>query len=303
MKLAVNYSVALADLLREGAVDIDLFKCPVWPETIAEAQALRPAYAHLPLVIYGDGKVMNSETKAEVDWEALDAIISNTETRHINLHPSAPPNRFPHIPLESTAPEHLEQFTQAMIDCVNVAIARYGVEKVQIENVYGLSGNVLRVLLLPEMITTVVEETGCGFLFDMSHAQLAARQLGMDAREYIAGLPLDRIQEVHVTGIHLIDEAKQAAMRALGLPDAFIDRWAGQWLDHQYFTDDDWDFLDWAFDQLHSGAWAQPWVVSMEYGGVGPIWEDVAERDVLRVQIPRLYKLVHGQTVGETVSD
>ncbi|QPC83552.1 DUF692 family protein [Phototrophicus methaneseepsis] len=300
VKLAVNYSVALAELIRENIVDVDVFKCPLWPETLTEAQSLRPVYAHLPLVILGDGKVTNSEARAEVDWDALDALVAHTETRHINLHPSAQPELFPDIPKDSTAPQHVEQFIEAMIDCVHVAIARYGADNVLVENV---PWGGLDVVALPDVSRVIVAETGCGFLFDLSHAQLAARHLGMDAKDYIAQLPMDHIQEMHVTGIHFIGEAVQAHMRELNVPESFIERWAGRWLDHLSFTEDDWSILEWAFEQLHGGTWAQPWVVSMEYGGVGPIWEDLAERHILMDQVPRLYHLVHAETVSEDGTD
>ncbi len=41
-RFALNYSPQAADLLRAGQIEIDLFKCPAWPDLIAEAQAAAP---------------------------------------------------------------------------------------------------------------------------------------------------------------------------------------------------------------------------------------------------------------------
>lgn len=294
MKLAVNYSEAMATLVRNGDAEIDLFKCPTWPDALAQASALRPAYAHLPLTIRADGKVTNSEAKTEVDWDALDAVIAGSQTRHINLHPDINAPALQHIPADGTDPEHIEQVADLMIECVMVAIDRYGADKVTVENIYGLRGAGRRAMMLPETMHRILDATGAGFLLDISHAQLAAEQLGVDPKTYINALPVERLQEVHVTGIRLFDAAFCTHLASLGIPDSFIDRFRGIKLDHMAFTDADWDFLEWAFQRLHNNEWQQPWVVSMEYGGVGPVWEDMAEIDLLRVQIPRLYNLVHG---------
>ena len=50
MLLAVNYSVASADLLYRGIVDFDLFKAPAWLDLAAQARAQHPTYVHFPLI-------------------------------------------------------------------------------------------------------------------------------------------------------------------------------------------------------------------------------------------------------------
>jgi len=52
-------------------------------------------------------------------------------------------------------------------------------------------------------------------------------------------------------------------------------------------------------DHIRDGCWGQPWVVALEYGGVGPLWEAVTEADVLAVQVPRLHALV-GLALGNS---
>lgn len=115
----------------------------------------------------------------------------------------------------------------------------------------------------------------------------------MDAVAYIAALPAARTREIHITGIQTFDDRWVAVLRAAGLDDARIAHFAGRWQDHLPFTDADWEFTAWAMDQLHSGAWGEPWVVSLEYGGLGPLWSAFTDDAVLREQVPRLRDLVH----------
>ena len=37
---------------------------------------------------------------------------------------------------------------------------------------------------------------------------------------------------------------------------------------------------------------ASPWIVTFEYGGVGPLWEALTDADALRTQVPRLRRIV-----------
>jgi hypothetical protein len=66
-------------------------------------------------------------------------------------------------------------------------------------------------------------------------------------------------------------------------------------MDHLPMGEADWPYVEWALAQIHQGKWAQPWVVTLEYGGVGSFWGAVTLPEALAAQIPRLYGLVHPQ--------
>jgi hypothetical protein len=140
----------------------------------------------------------------------------------------------------------------------------------------------------------VVEESGCGFLFDVSHARLAAPDLGRSIRKYIRDLPVERTYEIHVTGIQRLDEHWIDAAQQAGVDAATIQTFAGQLSDHLPMTPADWGFAAWMMEQVHSGAWGHPWTVAFEVGGIGGLFEAVADKEILGEQIPRLYSLVNG---------
>lgn len=150
IQFAVNYAPETASLHRAGKIPLDRFKCPDWPEMIAEARCVAPVYIHFPLIVgVGTG-------------EGIDGAIA-----------------------------------EAVVRDVEAIAARFGPERVIVENDYGGKGAHPRAALLPEVIAQVVEETGVGFLFDLSHARLAAPQVGLGPCEYIARLPLHRLREMH----------------------------------------------------------------------------------------------------------
>jgi hypothetical protein len=298
MRFAVNYSPLLAEMVRRDEVSLDLFKCPAWPEVIAEARQLRPAYAHLPLITLPDAAHShNGERNGLMDWHRIDSILDASETLYVNIHFIALVEDFSDIPVDSTDPCHIERVVESAIKSVETLEARYGKDRVIVENNPSMGDRVLKLASLPDVISQVIEATDTGFLFDVSHAQLAALDLKMDPRDYIAMLPTDRIREMHVTGMDLLTSDWLDRFEAAGFHDTIFHPWAGKLMDHLPLRDEDWEFLDWALGNVHNGTWATPDIVALEYGGVGGVWEIMGEYDVYLSQIPRLAAMVHNAPV------
>jgi uncharacterized protein (UPF0276 family) len=295
MELAVNYSQATSELLQAGQVQIDRFKCPPWPELVAAVQKNYPLYVHFSLRVHrGIGDVIDMETGQLVEWDDVETLLIQTGTPNVNVHLAPSSKDYPDIPVDTADPAHAEMLADHMIQDVRVVAERFGPERVVVENDHPQRGRQLRPTYLPEVICRVVEETGCGFLLDVSHARLAAHDLGMDVREYVAELPMDRIREMHVAGIQRFDRRWVEVARRFGIDEGTIAGFAGHLVDHLPMVDEDWPIFSWAMEQVHNGAWAQPWIVTFEYGGVGWLFEAVTDQDVLADQIPRLYALVTG---------
>jgi uncharacterized protein len=56
-----------------------------------------------------------------------------------------------------------------------------------------------------DFIRQVCEQADVGFLFDIAHFVISSRNMGFDAEQELASLPIDRVVEVHVSGMS--DEA------------------------------------------------------------------------------------------------
>src|SRR5688500_5902491 len=262
MQLSVNYSVELAELLRDGHVQVDRIKCADWPDMIATARPLRPVYVHFPFDA-------GTPTGRHGDLAAADAMARDTNTPYVNLH------------LVSYRRDFADDDTAGVIDQmladIDAAAHAVGRERIVLENIpYFAAGatpdtDYHRASVDAAVISRVVRASGCGFLLDTSHARIAAHYLGVDPHAYVAQLPLDRLRELHLTGVR-----------------AHNSRLA----DHMDLRDDDWRWAEHAVQRIRSGDWATPWTVALEYGGVGEAFLWRSDKSVLAEQVPRLWEMV-----------
>lgn len=263
MKFAINYSPQAAALIDSQQIHVDLFKCPDWPDLIEKAEQHRPVYVHFPLNV-GRANI------DKVGWEHIERLLETTETLYINAH-LAPDARHYDFPIDSLDPAHTEILIQDMQRDIAALVERSGAEKVILENgMWDVDFGMPLGALQPAVIRRVVHESGCGFLMDIAHAAVTCRRLGMEVREYIEELPVDRLRELHVTGTIIA-------------PD-------GTWSDHEAMRLYDWDLLDWSMERIQAGVWSEPWVVAFEYGGVGPFFGPRSAANIIAEQTPRLYE-------------
>lgn len=261
-KLAVNFSPEAAALVTSGQVIIDLFKVPDWDDLIAAARELRPVYVHFPNQIGAAREKPETELAAE--------LMRATGTVNLNVHCAPSRERFPDIPIGASDPAAHATVAAALIADLEPACRKFGSHNVLVENLIyrGEDRGLLRAGVAPEVLTEVIESTGCGFLLDVSHARITATTLGIDPWRYIDSLPVHALQELHVTGVHVLD---------------------GGLRDHLPFQSEDWEFVEGVVARVMAGAWPAPSIVAFEYGGVGPVFEWRSDQGVLAEQLPRLH--------------
>ena len=276
MQFALNYSPQAAGLLFDGRIQLDRFKCPNWPDLIAEAHRLLSVYVHFNFVA-GLGRL------EQADWDAVETVLAQTSTLYVNLHLAAARDDQANGNGQAVSESQRQRAIEQMNMEVELVVRRFGAERVIVENIpflpvedYILKRHLLPTCVEPEVISAVVRETGCGFLFDLSHAVISAATLGVDAKTYIEALPLGQIREVHITGIEQVN----------GLPE-----------DHMPMTESDWTMFEWLMGKIASGEAAEPWMVAFEYGGIGKLFEWRSDAFVIATQVPRLYETVHGVQV------
>jgi uncharacterized protein len=297
VELAVNYSAATGDLVREGAIRVDRHKCPAWPDLIRHLHngggVRQPLHVHFPLLVgTGRGYPISTETDKAPDWGMVEALMAETGTSWVSAHMGPRPQDHPGL-IDRPWKEQVATITEALIRDFEPLVARFGPHNVVGENIFEYFGMHLRPAVLPEVISQVIETVGCDLLLDLSHARLAARGLGMDERTYIEALPIAHLREVHITGVQRFDAYWAGRLEAAGLnPEAQGVR-RGEWIDHLPMTDTDWSFFAWAMGRIRDGYWRAPEVIAFEYGGIGRDFEALTIRDVLAEQVPQLYRMVH----------
>lgn len=266
MLFAINYSRPAAELAQAGRLPIDRFKCPNWPDMVAEAQPHRPVAVHFDLKA-GSGKL------TRMDWEPVQTFLDQTGTPHVNVHLETSLKDLPDVPPGSNRPEHCQRVLERMLADVQAAVDRFGAERVIAENVpYRPGSRPLAACADPQIIRTVIETTGCGLLLDISHARISAHSLGMDERAYLTQLPVEHLREMHFTGVQQVDG----------------------WLqDHQPALEADWQALDWVLERIRCGDWPRPWMLAFEYGGVGGKFTEQSNPEVIETQGNRIYAALH----------
>lgn len=261
-RLAVNFSPQAAALVETGAVPVDLFKVPDWPELIAAARDLLPVYVHFPWQI--------GAAHEKPDLESTTRLLAETGTPLVNVHCAPSKERFPDVPVAADDAASYTVVAAALAQDLAPLCATFGSDAVVVENLIyrGADRGLLRAGVAPEVLTELVDGLRCGFLLDVSHARITAAALGVDPWAYLDALPVHALQELHVTGVHVID---------------------GGLRDHLPFLAADWEFLTGVVARIAAGAWPAPSVVAFEYGGVGPVFEWRSDPDVLADQLPRLH--------------
>jgi uncharacterized protein len=260
MQFALNYSHPAAELLRADKIDVDILKCPDWPETIDEARQLRPVYVHFTF--------QAGQSDATPDaLEAAADIREKTGTLYINTH-------FAPDAGEANGSVSPDRYINLALADIRAMTERFGSDNVIIENIpYPEQVNTKPPLVAdPEVIMRLIENTGCGFLLDLGHARRASEHFAVDPRRYIEQLPVHRLREMHITGLGY--------------------NASGRRTDHLPMREDDWELLEWALERIRSGDWPEPWAVACEYGGVGSVFSWRSERWVIEEQVPRMADMV-----------
>lgn len=261
MKFAVNYSAPLHQLLEEQVVQVDLIKCPDWEGMINVAQHLGQVTLHYDLKA-GLGKTFHA------DFSRIKRLKKETFTPHVNTHLVTPDNFNP----DNFAA--LEAINQLWRDEIGLMIHHLGKDSVALEQFpYTQATPNIRPAADSAIFSQVILDTGCMLLLDLAHASITAHTLGLDVKDYIQALPLDRLVELHITGVK---------------PHS------GILTDHFQMMPEDWSLLEWSLAEIHAGRWRRPEVVAFEYGGVGDVFVWRTDYNFLKDQIPILYDMVHG---------
>ncbi len=268
MKFAVNYSRQAADLVESGKIRIDLFKCPAMPKLIEEAQARGHCYVHFPFFA-------GRNQMQQVDWSEANQLLESTSTPYVNLHLGPCVSDFEGMALDTRRAADRARLIDTMQRDIEALLERFEPERIILENLLWdpePPWQFPQPVLEPEVIEQVVVDSDCGFILDLAHASASAKHFGVEVKEYVSALPVDRLRELHVSGTR---------MGGTGL-----------WQDHMPMSEEDWELLEWAMERIRAGDWPRPWAVTFEYGGVGERFESRSEERVLAEQAPRVLELV-----------
>ena len=258
MKFAVNYSTPIRLLIEQRAVKVDLLKCPEWDGIVNAARPHGQVYIHFEISV-------GANNIQKLDFELIKRFLHTTSTPHLNIHLSN------HHSLEAVTKENQKAlFRNWKKDIAHLRSQLPGVNIIAENLPWHEFLPYLKMAADPELINEMIEECDLGLLLDLSHAQISAQAFGINFEDYISKLPLHRLSELHITGIK---------------------EYAGFPTDHFELQQQDWPVVEWAAEQIKSGAWREPEIVAFEYGGIGDVFCWRTEPSALKEQVPLLYQI------------
>jgi len=240
IKLSVNLSNALIDLVHSGEVQIDAIEVVphLTPERIREARAALPG---MPFNFHA-GRV------------GLDLYRRADLPRYLALCPEAPFISLHLAPLPIWITVAAMRSHIYLPQPPTAVLVRQFIRKVKrlqaretlpviLENMAVLHPGKYRFESDPQVIKRVLEETGCRMLLDLSHARIAAQERSMPVEDYLLALPLDKVMQVHVSGCRERDGVLYDAHQTLQEADYALLKWVlphikPDWLTLEYFRED-----------------------------------------------------------------
>jgi uncharacterized protein (UPF0276 family) len=259
-KLTANYSQALAALIRSGEAPIDGIEVGPWftPHQIRQYQKELPGWEFQ----FHAGNYVSRIRYQPCARKRLREYLSCTQNPWLSVHLELLPL---HIYLLSAyfgvhldPPDFEKQKNWFIHKLKNVkTIAQV---PIILENLISLPNCKYGYAADPGVITKLLEEIECGLLLDIAHARVAASYQGKDVERYLDGLSLDRVEQVHVSGVR---------MKAGYLHDA-----------HESMQQEDYVLLEWVLRR------SRPKVVTLEY---------FRAKDALRDQLWKLREQISDQ--------
>ncbi len=289
----LNASEAAFELLRQKRIHVDRLKCAPTPSELDRGKSAGPVYVHFPLKVgLGIGDAVHAHNGKRVNWFRVEQLLRETDTPHVNLHLWPAPKDYPQIPLQTANPRDFDFLVEQTLRDVRQIVRRFGGDRVVVENDFDKGGTRLRPAYQPSFIRSIVQESKCGLLLDLSHARMAAHALEMKTPQYLAALPMDRLCEMHFNGAHIIEGRWIELLRRGKISEATIQHLAGKSLDHLPLAEADWELLEWSLAKIASGQWRSPWIATYEYGDFLALRVALTEIEVLATQTPRLAALI-----------
>jgi uncharacterized protein (UPF0276 family) len=201
MKLACNYYLETEKLFDEGIISLDYFKYPALGfqmDIMRDLDAFELFCGKLavkrPILLHGlypaPHDLASPDFQADFNAGDINRLLKMTKTPGISIHAmlSKLPEDVPFAKIFGTIIKNAAFLKEKYADMEFVAIENFD----HIDR-YGD-------LIKPEIITELLNETGCDFVLDVSHAYYASRGLRIDLYDYLRKLPLEKVVEIHING-------------------------------------------------------------------------------------------------------
>lgn len=163
------------------------------------ARALSRLRQHYPVSLHGVGLSLGSAAGVDpMHLARLAAACGRYEPAAVSEHLSWSSNSGVYLNDLLPVPYDMESLR---IVSANIARVQDTLKRtIMIENLSAYVGFAQSTMSEPEFLAELVKQTGCQLLLDINNVYVSARNLGFDARAYIAAIPADSVSEIHLAG-------------------------------------------------------------------------------------------------------
>jgi uncharacterized protein (UPF0276 family) len=199
LKLGASYSQPLVDLVYSRRIALDYVQVPPGLSG-GELEWLR---SYVPVVVHGfpGEPSLCQEGITEELFPSIQSMVTETDTPRVSHYIGY---SCEHVEVEVYAVARSETLPRRQVldnICQNAAALEVKLEApLLLENLAYQEGGAHEYICEPEFISEVIERTGCGFVFDISHAIISAKNLNIPLPDYLSALPINHVEEIHISG-------------------------------------------------------------------------------------------------------
>lgn len=256
IELGCNYSPELINLINLNRVKIDWIKLSKeyqFENQFLSVGKLKPILLHFVPCITSTLFPVGSSV------ESLNEAIVKCKSPHIALHMRA--NRF-----DLKLPLTRQEFLNSVVKLIEKKKSLY-CKKILVENMPSTClPNGYEALADPEFIKSVCEICDISLCLDLAHAQISAYHRNESVDEYINKLPLDRVNEIHLSSPREIN---------------------GKLIDtHDSLNESSYKLLVRTLEKT------SPQIVTLEYGGEGSDYNGKSDIVKIENQLKKLTQII-----------
>lgn len=262
--LAANYSKELLELISEApaivsAVKVSEFGSTDYLDDYKELRRQKNVFLH---GLVQSANLGEPGFRQMFNAEILKKTLELTDTRYISCHLQCNVPYGEHVDRDV----FLDRFISDSMYVKELMNMPVHLENVHFNFAVKEKMNKEPFVSEPDFIKEALVKTNSKFLLDIGHAQVAAWHLNMEPERYIHMLPLDLVEEIHITGPVMVD---------------------GELRDkHHEVSEEGYSLLKYVLENSNANT------VTLEYGGVGKTFEDRSDKETLKRQLLRLRELL-----------
>lgn len=250
MKLACNWSSQLQELLEDNKIKLDYIKAGAYGDFEKNYSIMR---SFCPVLLHGMGYFAHAGMKdiTVINFDRVNSLVERCGSPHLGIHMSIQNADMFENMTDADIYERMSENIRIFKQNLKVMLLLENTpdspkDRTEFDHYPFVEGTKFKRLM---------EENNAFFLLDVTHAKVTATHNDFDVKEYITSLPLELVEELHVSGFGMDEN---------NFP----------YDTHQSMGKQDYDLLEWVL------TLTKPKIVSLEYNGVDGETDEIIKENI-----------------------